>query len=128
VEFMSEDHVATMNALLHAAPTVRSECAKLDRPYVIAYELLEGPAGETLHWHVAFEETVQFGLVGHPAPDVIVTMAWRDMVLSSAAGRRGEEHDTDAVVDGDQDALVLTAPAFAAARAVATVPLTFPTV
>ena len=126
MEFMSDKHVAAMNALLLNDSAVRAECSRLPVPYVIEYELLNGPGQKTVRWHVSFADTVQFALTGHPAPHLVAIMQWRDMVLSSSAGRTGESHHAPVRYEGDDGALLATRAAFAAAREAATLPITFP--
>ncbi|HVV76138.1 MAG TPA: hypothetical protein VHC43_08895 [Mycobacteriales bacterium] len=123
---MSAEHVEAMNALLVDATGVRAACRRLPRPYVIAYRLSDGPGGQDVHWTVAFDDTVRFGLTQHPQPDVVIVGAWREMVLASAASRTGQAREPEVRYEGDDQALVVTAPVLEEARAVATVPVEFP--
>lgn len=47
--FMSDEHVERMNELLAQDAEVMAECRALDRDYVIAYALADGPKG-TVYW------------------------------------------------------------------------------
>lgn len=129
VAFMSPGHVASMNALLTGARDVLRHCQALGRRYVVAYELTDGPAGAAVHWRVSFDPVigVRFGLTA-PAtdPDVVLRGDWCAMVRASAARRAGTGAAPGLRIDGDPGVLVAVGPALEAARAVATVPVTFP--
>jgi hypothetical protein len=126
MEFMSEQHVSAMNALLTASDAVREACSQLPRPQVITYRLLSGPEGDTVYWTITFNDTVQFALTAHPSPDVQVTADWRETILSASAGRRGEYYEPPSVYEGDTNVLLATAPAMAAARTAAAISTDFP--
>jgi hypothetical protein len=126
MEFMSAEHVDTMNALLADAPTVREACGRLSRPYVIAYRLSDGPGGQDVHWTLTFDETVQFGLTEHPHPDVVIVGDWTDMIAATVSSRTGAPREPNVTYEGDPDALKMTDPALEAARAIATVDVDFP--
>ena len=53
--FMSYWHVMQMNRLLAVDEPTRAAAAKLDRKYVLAYELLNGPSGDTQWWLMHFD-------------------------------------------------------------------------
>ena len=53
--FMSYWHVLQMNRLLAADDATKSAAAKLDRKYILAYELLHGQNDETQWWLIHFD-------------------------------------------------------------------------
>jgi acetylornithine deacetylase/succinyl-diaminopimelate desuccinylase-like protein len=127
--FMSPEHVALANARLATAQDVRRETAKLDRDYRIAYALSDGPGGATVHWQMGFDRGGTAWLaLGAPATpaDVTIRSDYRAMVLASKAAREGRRVPDPSTKEGDTTILQRIAPALAAARAAATVDVTFP--
>lgn len=128
MEFMSEQHVASMNALLEDAPEVREACAGLSRPRTMAYRLTSGPTGADVHWTLSFSDTARFSLQEHPAPDICFVGDWRRMIQASQSARTGEPLDPQLDIEGDAAVLAEIGPVMEIARAVATVPVEFPAV
>jgi hypothetical protein len=125
---MSKEHVAAMNERLREDEGVRAECGKLGRPYAMAYRLSDGPVGETVHWTMSFDDTVQFSLDEHPSPDISFVGDWSRMVRASAANRKGEQLDPGVRLEGDVSVMETVGPVFAKAQSVATLPVDFPDV
>jgi hypothetical protein len=128
MEFMSEEHVAAMNALLEDAPQVREACAQLDRPRTMSYRLADGPAGRDVHWAVTFTDTVRFSLDEKAEPDVLLVGSWTQMIRASRANRHGEQIDPGVSIEGDAAVLAEVGPVLEASRAAATLPVQFPDV
>ena len=128
MEFMSAEHVATMNAILQDDAAVRAACSGLSRPWVMSYVLADGPGGSYVYWTVTFGETMQFSLDEAPAADVRLVGDWKQVVRSSSGARRGEELDPGVSIEGDTAALAEIGPVLEVGRAVATVPVEFPPV
>jgi hypothetical protein len=124
---MSPEHVAVMNALLEDDEAVRAACADLAAPFTLGYELADGPGGETVHWSMAFTDTVRFGLEKVDA-DLLFRGDWARMVRASKGNRDGQPGDPGVEPVGDLEAFQRVAGVFAAAQAAATVPVQFPEV
>lgn len=127
VEFMSQEHVDRMNALLAGSEEVRAVCAGLSAPRAMAYRLTDGPAGRTVYWRVSFDQTVRFELIDGPA-DVAFVGDWAQMIRATRAGRGGEEVDPGVRVEGNEVVLAEIGPVLELARSVATIPVDFPEV
>lgn len=125
VEFMSQQHVDRMNALLESSAEVRSACSQLPAPRTLAYRLAEGPDGRDVHWRVTCRDTVQFSLDDGPA-DLVLVGGWAQMIRSSRAARDGEAVDAGVSVEGDPAVLAEVGPVLAVARTAATVDVRFP--
>ena len=126
-DFMSPEHVRQMNRLLGASADVAAACAALDRDYVLAYELKDGPHG-TAHWVLRFDRSLgaSFSLEPPVSSDVTYVGDWSAMVRAAWAAREGVALDPEVQVRGDSSALASIADAFTAAQTVATVPVEFP--
>lgn len=125
--FMSQEHVAAMNAILEKDASVRAACAELEKPLTMGYELTDGPDGETVYWSMTFTDTVRFGLEKTDA-DLLFAGDWARMVRASKSHRDGEPTDPGVVPVGDRGVLQATQRVFALAQAVATMPVEFPEV
>jgi hypothetical protein len=123
--FMSAQHVVAMNDILDRSPEVRTACAQLPGPRTVGYRLADGPDGTTVHWSMTFDETVRFALDGREA-DVVFVGDWATMVRSAQAQREGRAVDAAVSVEGDAAVLTEVGAAFAAAAAVAVLPVEFP--
>jgi len=123
--FMSPEHVAAMNAILEKDAAVRAACAELEKPVTMAYELADGPDGDTVWWSMTFTDTVRFGLEKTDA-DLLFTGDWKRMVRASKSSRDGDATDPGVVPVGDLAVIQATGRVFALAQAVATVPVEFP--
>ncbi|PKW16227.1 hypothetical protein [Saccharopolyspora spinosa] len=128
MEFMSVEHVAAMNKLLQDAPDVRSACTQLSRARVVSYLLTGGPNGEEVHWTITFGDTVQFSLEEASSPDARFVGDWTQMIRAVSAGRGGAQVDAGVSIDGDGSVLAGINTTLETARAVATVPVEFPSV
>jgi hypothetical protein len=124
---MSPEHEAAMNQLLDGADSVRAACVELDEPFILGYELTDGPDGETVYWSMTFDDTVRFGLDKVEA-DLLFRGDWARMVRASKGSRDGTPTDPGVVAIGDMAAFQKVAPVFAVAQSVATVPVEFPEV
>jgi hypothetical protein len=124
---MSPEHVAAMNAILEDNESVRAQCSLLEKPLTLGYELLDGPDGETVYWSMAFTDTVRFGLEKVDA-DLLFRGDWTRMIRATHRSRAGEAKDPGVEAVGDLDVMTAVGPAFAAAQAVATLPVQFPEV
>lgn len=127
VEFMSQQHVERMNQLLAASAEVRAACASLPAPRVLGYRLTNGPGGQTVHWRMSFQDTVQFQLEDLPS-DVLYVGDWSLMIRASRSSREKEAVDPQVVVEGDPAVLAEIGPVMAVARTVATLDVHFPEV
>lgn len=128
MQFMSPQHVAAMNELLDASAEVRAACAALPEPRAMGYELTNGPDGETVHWTVSFNGTVQFSLDRAERADVGFKGDWAQMIRATRANRDGGAVDPGVTVAGDPAALAEIGPVLERARSVATLPVEFPEV
>lgn len=128
MEFMSADHIATMNALLRDAPTVRAACARLGQPRVLSYYLTDGPGGEPVHWTVTFGETVQFSLAEASTSDVRFVGDWTRMIQAARASQNGDKADSGVSLEGDHSVFAEINAVLETARAVATVDVDYPPV
>ena len=126
IDFMSAGHVAAMNELLRDAPAVREACADLDRPHHMLYRLAHGPHGGDVHWCLTFDETVQFELCDHPAPDVLLTGDWRTMIQALHDTRAGRASSPEIVVTDDQQLFARLQAIFEIARGPATIVTVLP--
>lgn len=127
--FMSQEHVDAMNELLERSADVREACAATPTGpagRVLAYRLTDGPEGSTVRWSITFTDTVRFALEEHPSPDVTFVGDWSRMIRAARASRAGEPLDPGVEVVGDLEVMAAVGPAFAAAQAVATLPVEFP--
>jgi hypothetical protein len=124
---MSPEHVAVMNEILEDNEAVRDQCALLEKPLTLGYELVDGPGGETVYWSMAFTDTVRFGLEQVDA-DLLFRGDWARVVRASKSGREGRQDDAGVVPVGDLEVLATVGPAFAVAQSIATVPVQFPEV
>jgi hypothetical protein len=104
---MSQEHVDRMNEILRGVPEVQEAAAKLGAERVMAYELLDGPDGETVWWTVTVgpEAGFRFGLDEPGSPDVVLRTGWRDMLRATAASKSGGDYPLAPEVIGDQAAL-----------------------
>lgn len=125
---MSAEHVQTMNDLLAPAQELRAVCAALPQPRTMAYRLSDGPNGRTVHWAMAFTETVQFSLDDIPDADVTFVGDWKKMVVTARANRDGLTVDPGLTIEGDPAVLAEIGPVLELARSIATVPVEFPEV
>ena len=126
--FMSQHHVDMMNALLAGAGAVQEMCASLGGRRVLTYDLTGGPDGDTVHWTMTLEDTVQFSLDRPSHPDVIFTGDWSRMIRATRGAQAGAPQDPGLTVHGDTDLVAQVSSILAAARDVAAVPVTFPEV
>jgi hypothetical protein len=125
--FMSPEHIAVMNDLLERSDAVRAACLELDEPFTMGYELEDGPDGNTVHWSMAFAETVRFSLDKVDA-DLLFRGDWARMVRATRDSREGRPTDPGVEAVGDMAGFQKVAPVFAVAQSVATVPVEFPDV
>ncbi len=120
-----------MNRLLAGDSASREAAAKLDRTYVIAYRLTNGPGSETVWWQTRFDpaQGIRFELREPPSPaDLTFEGDWvavMRMMRESKAGRPAE-NSLHAV--GDEKVLGIVGPAFAAGQKAAIVDTAFPDV
>ncbi len=126
--FMSYTHVFVMNRLLAANDESKSAAAALDRSYVMAYELTNGPDGETVWWHLRFDPQsgMSFSLAAPESADVTFKADYTATIDAMKALRDGEGGAPEFDVSGDEGVLEATAEAFAAGQRAATVPTLFP--
>ena len=127
IEFMSQEHVDRMNALIESSAEVRTASAQLSAPRTLAYRLIDGPGGADVHWRVACRDTVRFSLDDGPA-DVVLVGDWAQMIRSSRAARDGAVVDPGLRVEGDPSVLAEVGPVLEVARTVATIDVRFPEV
>ncbi|MFD9949895.1 hypothetical protein ACFWYW_29585 [Nonomuraea sp. NPDC059023] len=127
--YMSHEHIEQMNDLLARSDEVAAACAELDRDYVIAYELGDGPGG-TVFWVLSFDRITgaRFSLDEPAHADVTFAGDWRRLVRAGQAHRQGTEVDPAVEVRGDPGVLDAVSPAMAVARRAATVDVEFPEV
>lgn len=129
--FMSPRHVEIMNRLLAGDAASREAAAKLDRTYVIAYRLTNGPAGETVWWQMRFDpaQGVRFELREPPTPaDLTFEGDWTAVMRMMREAKAGRPADNSLHAAGDEKVLGIVGPAFAAGQKAATVDTAFPDV
>jgi hypothetical protein len=126
--FMSQQHVDLMNALLKDADAVKEMCASLEARRVLTYDLTGGPDGDTVHWTMTIEATVQFSLDRPSHADVVLTGDWSRMIRASRGAQTGAPQDPGLTVHGDMALVAQVSSILATARDVAAVPVTFPAV
>ena len=127
VDFMSQEHVDLMNALLAPSEDVRAACAQLAGPRTLGYALTDGPDGADVHWRVTCADTVRFSLDAGPA-DVLLVGDWAQMIRASRATRDGEVIDAGVRVEGDASVVGEVGRILEVARSVAVVDVSFPEV
>jgi len=120
--FMSPEHVAIMNAKLAKSAEVREILAVLERPLVVAFELTNGPDGETVYWSLALGDTAHFGLAPCAGADITYCGDWKSMIQLTL----GQKPETDVVPTGDLDQLPKIMEVLAAIRPFGAVPVEFP--
>ncbi|MDT9599925.1 alpha/beta hydrolase [Sphingosinicella rhizophila] len=129
--FMSHRHVQIMNRLLADDTDSKAAAAKLPRVHVLAYQLANGPKGETVWWQMRFdpEEGLSFTLTEPDGPaDLTMVGDWREAMQDFIAIR---DRKIDAAAlrlksVGDETFMTRTAEAFAAGMKAATIPATIP--
>lgn len=128
--FMSAEHVSAMNDLLSSSDEVRSAIARLDRTYVLAYDLSAAPDGGSEHWTMTLgPDGVRFDLDAPAgAADIVTKADYSAMIRATKASRAGERADEDIAVDGDPTVLERIAPVLALAQQVATLDVQWPDV
>jgi hypothetical protein len=102
--FMSQEHVDRMNEILRGVPEVQEAAAGLGTERVLAYELSDGPDGDTVWWTVTVGPASGFRFGLDPpaaAPDVVLRADWKQMIRATAASKSGGEAQLDQHVDGD---------------------------
>ena len=124
--FMSQQHLDLMNALLRNADLVKETCASLSARRVVRYDLTGGPGGQTVHWTVTLDDTVQFSLDRPSDPDVVLSGDWSRMVRASQAAQAGDSQVPGLTVHGDASVLAQVVSVLEVARGAAAVPVTFP--
>lgn len=126
--FMSQQHVDIMNSLLDADADSKAECAKLARPYWMAYELRD--AGRTVWWSVEFnpQTGVRFSLAApaSESPDILYRGDYRAVVRATQRAKQQGGGELPVTTHGDPGAMAIIAPAFAAAGRAATIASEFP--
>jgi hypothetical protein len=124
---MSAEHVGEMNRLLAESEKVKQAARRLDREYVIVYDLANAPAGDPEHWVMTLApEAVFFGLQPVERADVRISADWHQMVAASRAAREGNASSPPTTTSGDAAVLTRIAEVFAVARQVSTVPVDWP--
>lgn len=120
--FMSPEHVAIMNERLALSAEVKYILATLDHPLSMAFELTDGPDGETVHWSLVFAGTARFGLQPHPSADVTMRGDWTSMIRQTM----GQPTNSEVTPHGNLDALPKILELVEAIRPHGAVPVTFP--
>lgn len=130
MEFMSQEHVDAMNALLDGSAEVQAAAGEQARDYVLVYELTDGPdEGATVYWELRLgPDGTRFALTPNPAADLRFSGDWHTAVTAIARSRRGEQvDDAGLITAGDAEAVMAAVGrTFAVARGVATLDATFP--
>lgn len=127
--FMSREHVQQMNRLLEESSEVAAACRALERDYVVAYELSDGPDG-AVFWVMRFDRRtgVKFSLAPPQDADVTYVGDWAEAIQAGRAAREGRSFEPSMQLRGDTSVLATVADAYAAAQQAATVPVQFPDV
>jgi hypothetical protein len=128
--FMSQQHVDTMNELIAATPEVQEAAAELGNDRLLAFELADGPGGETVWWSLTVGPSgFRMGL-GRPArlPDVLIRSDFAAMIRSVRAGREGRSEEAPQEVVGDQELMARIFEVLEVARPVATLDSELPEV
>lgn len=126
---MSPEHVELMNRLLAGDSASREAAAGLDRTYVIAYRLTNGPGGETVWWQMRFDPThgMRFELREPPGPaDLTLEGDWAAAMHMMREAKAGRPAENRLRAVGDAKVLEVVGPTFAAGQKAATVDTTFP--
>ena len=129
--FMSYTHVFRMNRILAADVDSKAACAELDRRYVMAYELENGPEGETVWWQMSFDpaEGIRFSLEAPTTPaDLTFQGDWAAMIRATRDIGEGKEVEIPLTPVGDVSVSEKTAAAFAAGQKAAGMKTVFPDV
>ena len=131
--FMGPTHVLRMNRLTLADENTRLEVAKLDKRYVLAYELTDAPQG-TEWWLLVFDPEVgmYFDLRAPIEGEADLTFRgdYAEYIQFIQKASAGEVAVEDEPVEriGNVQMIETIGPAFAAGRAVAGMPAQFPEV
>jgi hypothetical protein len=128
---MSLQHVEIMNRLLAGDSASREAAAKLDRAYVIAYRLTNGPGGETVWWQMRFDPAhgVRLELREPQTPaDLTFEGDWVAVMRMMREAKAGRPAENSLHAAGDENVLGIVGPAFAAGQKAATVDAVFPDV
>lgn len=129
--FMSYTHVFQMNRRLAVDEASKAEAEKLDRKYVMAYELTDSPNGKTEWWLLNFdpEQGVYFELKApESTPDLTMTgdyKAYMRFMKKVVAGEVSAE-EQPVIYSGDQGILATVGAAFAAANKAASIKTDIP--
>jgi predicted dienelactone hydrolase len=129
--FMSYTHVFIMNRLLAADQDVKKTTAALDRRYILAYELDEGPKGETVWWTMAFDPSdgMAFSLQAPEKPaDLTFKGHYAEVIRAMRQMKDGQQVALPVTTVGNEYVMTTVGPAFAAGQKAATVKATFPEV
>ena len=124
--FMSQTHVFTMNRLLAADKATREAAAKLDRTYVMAYELTNSLRGGTEWWQVIFDPKtgVTFSLEAPTTePDLKFSGDYAEYIrfMKKLSAREAKEEDQPVTTSGNAEMMTIVAETFAAAGKAATI-------
>jgi len=129
--FMSQTHVFEMNRRLAADEASHLAAARLDRTYVMAYELANAPRGGTEWWQVIFDPKtgVSFSLEPPKAePDLKFSGDYAEYIrfMKKVSAREAKEEDQPVTTSGNADLMSIVGETFAAARKAATLKSAMP--
>lgn len=125
---MSAAHIQAMNQVLGQSAELQALTAKLPREMSLAYELREGPGGETVYWTLRTGPNGTEFSLSRPdrPPDITIRAAWVEMIRAAKAGRKREHYPVETEVKGDESILRCIEGVLAVARRVATFDCEFP--
>ena len=126
---MSLTHVSLMNRKLTSSKAVQAEAAKLDRRYLLVYDLAQGK--RTHWWQLSFDpaEGVTFSLEEPTQePDLLLQGDYVEYIrfMKMMAAGEAEEADQPLTMIGDEKFMEKVKAAFEESRKAATVPIKFP--
>jgi hypothetical protein len=129
--FMSQTHVFQMNRRLAVDEASKAAAARLDRTYIMAYELTDSLRGGTEWWQLTFdpESGLSFSLdAPEVTPDLTFGGEYSEYIrfMKSLAAGEASEEAQPLTVSGDPGMLETVGEAFAAGRAAATIKTVMP--
>jgi hypothetical protein len=128
--FMSQEHVDEMNALIAGSLQVRKAATELGTDRVLAFELADGPDGDTVWWLLDVGPSgFQFRL-GEPTtqPDVVIRADFTAMIRAVRAEREGRQEEYPQEVVGDPELMARIFEVLEVARPIATLDTELPKV
>ena len=132
-DFMSHSHIFAMNRRAASAPEVKAEVAKLERKYVIAFELSRLDDENPVWWKLNFDPHNGFSFdrrEPESTPDIVRKGDFEEYMAFATAMSKGEAKVEDEPVTnyGDMSVMKKIEAAFQKAQKACAVPVNFPQV